>query len=249
MIEKLWPGIPSPQSGRIIVPFFGTGVDSGYFRSQGLEVIGSDAQTTLIGLHKDFPACVNRAKAWIDGIRHLELEAQKTEFYALRAQHNRSPEPWSLYALCLCAHSQLIRHNRSGEYNAPFGKLRNPATEQRAAQHLDFVRSLVLLEARSFEAAMERAEDGDVFYLDPPYYGTFNGYTGAKFPHLRLLDEIAKAKNRGIHGAMSNSPSIVPMVQDMQDLADVDVFEFSRAGTVSSAFDKRGPVAEVLIVW
>lgn len=255
MILKLWPFMPRPASGRFVLPFFGTGADAGFMIDQGFRVAASDSQTLLIDWHESSIACVNRARAWADQLESSGDTWQPADvaerFNELRASHNSKPEAWSLWLLGRLAYGQLVRHNRRGEFNAPFGELRPLPTRERMEAHAAFIGSLDSLVAQDFELATLSAELGDVVYLDPPYFGTFDAYTGEPFDHERLIGVLMQLRKRGITWALSNSVEFVDvLLEAAPELRDeIEIHRVQRSGTMNSNTTARSAVFEVLIVW
>lgn len=262
MILKLWPHMPRPRPDhRFVLPFFGTGADAGFMIDLGFRVAASDSQALLIEWHQNSIACVDRARAWIAEVEAGERSEDPGEerecwgarqcFEHLRAAHNSAPEAWSLWLLGRLAYGSLIRHNRRGEFNAPFGKLSKLPTRERMEQHAAFIGSLDSLVAQDFELAALSAELGDVVYLDPPYYGTYDAYTGEPFDHDRLIAVIKRLRERGITWALSNSVEFIEVLEREASelLAECEVHRVQRSGTMNSDPTARGAVFEVLIVW
>lgn len=256
MIAKLWPSMPRPIAGRFVLPFFGTGVDAGFILDQGFHVAGSDSQELLIEWHNTAVACVERARDWLAETEYAIQsgavdDAPQTRFLELRESHNSKPEAWSLWLLGKLAFGQLVRHSRSGKFNAPFGELRAIPSQQRMLAHAAFVNSLDSLTVQDFELAALSAELGDVVYLDPPYFGTFDAYTGEPFDHTRLIAVLMRLRARGITWAVSNSLAFVDvLLAAVPELADeITITKVPRSGSINSKIDGRQAVIEVLIVW
>ena len=108
----------------------------------------------------------------------------------------------------------LWRVNRSGHFNVPFGRYRNPTFHDpglliRASHAL---RGVTLLRA-PFEIALQRASPGDFVYLDPPYdplseTASFTSYTPDAFgweDQKRLAAACAALDRRGVRFLLSNS--------------------------------------------
>lgn len=268
MIRKLWPLMPRPGGDRrFVLPFFGTGADAGFILDQGFRVAASDSQGLLIRWHIDVVNCVNWARSWADETERLiadvsdGLEVHGAESKAetilrfrydqLREAYNLEPEACSLWLLGRLAYGQLIRHNRSGEFNAPFGELRKLPTPERIQAHERFIDSLDWLEVLDFELAALRAEPGDVVYMDPPYYGTFDAYTAQPFDHDRLIAVVMRLRSRGITWALSNSLAFVDVLlaaaPELRD--EITIHTVPRSGAMNSKHDARQAVGEVLITW
>ena len=108
----------------------------------------------------------------------------------------------------------LWRVNRSGRFNVPFGRYRNPTFHDpglliRAKEAL---RGVDILHA-PFEIALRRASPGDFVYLDPPYdplseTASFTSYTANSFgweDQERLAAACAALDARGVRFLLSNS--------------------------------------------
>lgn len=256
MILQIWPHMPRPANGhRFVLPFFGTGADAGFMIDLGFNVAASDSQSLLIEWHENAIASVNRARMWVDDIEASGDTWQPADiaakFNELREAHNSQPEAWSLWLLGRLAYGQLVRHNRRGEFNAPFGELRALPTRERMELHAKFIGSLDSLTVQDFELAALSAELGDVVYMDPPYYGTFDAYTGEPFDHDRLIAVLQRLRARGITWALSNSIEFIEVLERAAPelLFECEVHRVQRSGTMNSDASNRGKVFEVLIVW
>lgn len=235
MIEKLWPHIPRPSSGRIVVPFFGTGADSLFFYQQGFKVLASDAQFDLVRLVNQIETAYARASKLgaIDKERYLEI----------REEFNTTRDPALFFVLLRCSFNKLCRFNASNEFNVPPADL--PKNWLPKAATIDVFADMIWgidgVECLDFADALDRVDAGDVAYLDPPYWGTFDTYTGKPFDHERLFAYLSQLD---VPWAMSNSAT-----RDWsKDFPGAEIFDVDRAGTVNSVGTDRGRVREVLIV-
>ena len=275
MIPKIWPLLPKPirasecgvcggdrvvevegkpkwaepcrNCGRFVVPFFGTGVDSGFMRDHGHDVIAGDSQSMLIGWHKNAVEYVDRARAWVAENIGPDDGWNKVAFLRLRSEYNANPEPWALYLLGKLAFSQLIRHNSSGEYNAHWGQVRELPSPEVIEQHAAFIDSLHGLFEADFEDVIKFARPHDVVYLDPPYLGTFDAYTAERFDTPRLIRALVRLSDLGIPWAVSNSPAFESEI--IAVVPDVEIHKLDRAGTISVNMQGRQSVKEILVVW
>jgi DNA adenine methylase len=99
----------------------------------------------------------------------------------------------------------VYRVNKNGEFNVPFGNsgrsICNKGNAIRAARALS--RSELL--TCDFEGVLERAGNGDVIYLDPPYsqgfgkncFGRYHSMGFVWEDHLRLVRSCERAVSRG----------------------------------------------------
>lgn len=105
--------------------------------------------------------------------------------------------------------------NRSGQFNVPYGKYRNPKILDEAA-----LRATSALLARSTilvgdykDVLRAEAMPGDFVFLDPPYlpiseYSDFKRYTKEQFyeeDHQELAEEIERLYELGCHVILTNS--------------------------------------------
>jgi len=203
LINQLGPLMPVPSSGRVIIPFFGTGVDSYYFRQQGYEIIAGDSQKMLVDLHNSILHHYDLANNWIS----TKYNRTSDQYLQLREEHNLNPQPHTFYLLCRLGFNKLVRHNQSGKFNVPPGEF--PETpipsRRRMEEHSRFIKDIDYVSCKDFRDTLAQAKPGDLVYLDPPYLGTFDAYTGRKFDHYGLFDSLKLLTDRGISWACSNS--------------------------------------------
>lgn len=148
----------------------------------------------------------------------------------------------------------LCRYNRSGQYNVPYGHLKQvpsfPAQQIFAfaekAKNATFVNG-------DFADIMRSAKPGDVIYADPPYLDrddapSFRSYgvNGFGLERQRELADLARElAGRGIPVAISNHDCSV--AHDLY--AGAEILTFSARRSVSAAVDSRGHVGELLAIF
>jgi DNA adenine methylase len=146
----------------------------------------------------------------------------------------------------------LWRVNRSGRFNVPFGRYKNPTFLDpglllRASHAL---RGVQLLNA-PFEIALQRAAPGDFVYLDPPYdpvspTASFTSYTRDAFTwedQKRLAAECAGLNRRGVRFLLSNSAT--QRIRALYRAFEQRVVRAPRH--ISCKGNARGPVEELLV--
>jgi DNA adenine methylase len=146
----------------------------------------------------------------------------------------------------------LFRENRSGQFNVPFGRYKNPTicdepnlrAASRALQGVDIAR-------RNFATVLDVARAGDFVYFDPPYYplsstANFTAYDRNGFgldDQRQLRDVFAALSEREVRALLSNSDT--PFIRELyQGFAIEQVFA---ARAVNSKANGRGKVAEVIV--
>ncbi len=146
----------------------------------------------------------------------------------------------------------LFRVNRSGKFNVPYGRHKNPnicdAENLRAAAT---VLSDVKLKVLDFEKACARAEPGDAVYFDPPYdpiskTANFTSYHQDPFDEdeqHRLAKLFASLAQRGVASVLSNSDT--PLTRKLYGRWSPDTIAVTRP--INSNASGRGEVAEILV--
>lgn len=232
-------------------PFVGGGAM--FFRLMPRRAVLSDTCADLIGLYEvlqigpsdeflskctalSYP--ITNTREYFDNVRRL--------FNAQKQQNNAERAAWFLYLNRTCFNG-LHRVNSKGEFNSPFGcaphaKLTFDFDNMRACSNA--LRSAEL-HHESFEHVLDRARSGDVVYFDPPYLGTFTGYSG-EFgieKHVLLRDVFKALDNRGCIVVLSTNDH--PTIRALYEGFDVTIVQAGRA--VGARASSRGKVDELVI--
>lgn len=103
----------------------------------------------------------------------------------------------------------LYRVNKQNLFNVPFGNYVNPSIVNpdeilgisKLIQNVEFYNK----DYKTF--LTEFKTDNSVIYLDPPYIGTFNGYSSTDFNHDEFVNmcSILPDKDKNVHVVISNS--------------------------------------------
>lgn len=138
----------------------------------------------------------------------------------------------------------LWRTNSKGENNVPYGKRDDPKLPSK----LDFIRVHQALKGTRvltgpYLKAIALAQPGDVVFMDPPYLGTFEGYSGDKD------NAVEPADIRGhIHRLVSSGVRVVatlPEHKEYERLAGfMDSEDISRRTPISAT--DRGQLKQTL---
>ena len=146
----------------------------------------------------------------------------------------------------------IYRVNRSGGFNVPIGKHKNPticnAKNLRACAAALAHTQLVV---GDFEASSAGATRGDFWYADPPYVplsasSDFTAYTKEPFgpaEQERLASLARHLKKKGVHVLLSNSNT--PLVRKLYK--GFSMRRVLARRSVNSRTDRRGPIHELLI--
>lgn len=248
--------------GRYIEPFLGGGAIA-LDLALGERMILSDFNVELMNLYRtvrDEPALV----AWalsalacggVDKAAYLYVRGmrpEKPEFQAARMVY-----------LNRLGFNGLYRVNQSGEFNVPYAeqKYRESTVKARSRDAVtslfphkgkfeavsDAFKGSTLLSG-DFARVMRIAGKGDVVYCDPPYDGTYAGYTPDGFnesDQTRLAVLAHAAWQRGAHVMVSNANT--PLIRDIYgDFASIMTTKETR--TINSNTNDRKKKASCLLI-
>lgn len=188
---------------------------------------------------------------------HQAKATDETYFYEMRAVDPDQLDPVARAARFLFLNKTcfngLYRVNRSGRFNVPFGRYKNPRVQNpeglRAASH--YLKGVTILES-DFESVAREVRRGDAIYFDPPYVpvsatASFTSYARHPFgpdEHDRLLEAYLRCCRRGAHALLSNSDC--PVTRALYDGLDVETVKATRA--INSRASGRGAINELLVV-
>jgi DNA adenine methylase len=250
-IEKLLPHDVRDRVYR--EPFLGGGAM--FFWLQPRRAVLSDSLRDLIETYRVVQGHVD---ALITQLERLRATHSTEQFYQVRAEFNEHRDAprvqraaWLVYLNKTCFNG-LFRTNRSGEYNVPVGHFKNPGILDAGTLRLaGAALSGAEIRHETFDKLLDRAEPGDVVYLDPPYVpmtktASFVGYADGTFSmrdQERLAEVYRELDERGCLLALSNSDT--PAVRELYAGYDVSPIIAPRA--ISSKASTRGEVTELLI--
>lgn len=218
---------------------------------------GRFERAVLADRNPDLLAVYRALQADADGVvRELErMRHSEDEYYRIRALAPRSLVKRAARVIYLnkTGYNGLYRVNRSGQFNVPFGRYKNPnicdADNLRAAGAV--LAEVEIVEA-DFEEVCTRARRGDAVYLDPPYVpvsrtANFTAYARHPFgptEHERLAQAFADLERRGVPAVLSNSDT--PETRALYRGFRAQKVKVTR--NINSRPTARGPVDELLVV-
>lgn len=227
-----------------------------FFRIQPRCAVLSDTCADLIGLY--------------EVLQHGDLEAFGDELGLLAASHRAKPREhyenirkafnadwftmmngdrirraaWFLY-LNRTGFNGLHRVNQKGEFNVPFGDVDEFRFDISNLKKCGVALLSAELHCEGFEGVLSRAQARDVVYFDPPFHGTFTGYSGEfdERAQVRLRDVFRELDKRGVVVVLSSSDST--FIRDIYQGYEVTVVRAGRA--VGARGSSRGNVDELVI--
>jgi len=251
---KLLPAFEAllPQSwGRYFEPFVGGGAM--FWRNCEDEAVLNDANPDLAITYR---VVKNDVDSLIEALG--EHYYDKDHYYEVRA---RDPKTMSAPARAArmifmnrTGFNGLYRVNKSGRFNVPFGRYKDPliCDEPNLRACSERLATTELREG-DFEDAVKDAVEGDFVYFDPPYAplsrsSNFTSYVAGGFgpeEQQRLRELLGSLDARGVNFMMSNS--------DAEGLADAytsDGWNVSRvmaSRSINSKASRRGKINELVI--
>lgn len=252
LLSELKGRVPRYE-GRYLEPFIGGGAL--FFALQPKSALIGDVNPELVNAYRVVRDQVE------DLIYDLERHVHSEEYYyELRDQDRyQGFTRWSpvrkasrfIYLNKTCFNG-LYRVNRSGFFNVPFGRYKNPnfidAENLRACSQA--LQGAEIFECR-FQDLLKKAESGDFVYLDPPYAplsdtSNFTSYTKGGFSSSdqeALRDACRTLDQKGVLFLHSNSSA-----ESIRNLYKKFFIESVLARrSINATAEKRGEIPELLI--
>jgi DNA adenine methylase len=197
------------QTDRWIEPFLGTGVVA--FNSGYKEAILNDANPHIIQFYKEIQSgSITKEKA----IEYLQFEGKRLSlsnndgyevYLEIRKRFNEDFSPLDFMFLSRSGFNGLMRFNRKGKWNVPFCKKPNRFSKSyitKISNQIEKVSKVITplweFTSEDFSKTIIKAEEGDIIYCDPPYFGRhvdyYNGWKEEDEELLFTLLSQTKAK-------------------------------------------------------
>lgn len=232
MLGELMPRVPKTY-GRYIEPFFGGGAL--FFSLKPENAIIADSNPELINMYLQVAHHVD------DVIECLQKYENTSEmFYEVRSLDwqtlpKAEAAARTIYLNKTCFNG-LYRVNRSGQFNTPFGKYKNPKICDVEALRLasEALRKADILCGDYILVLEHYAQPGDFVFLDPPYLpisenSDFKRYTKEQFyedDHVELAKMIDTLHERGCYVILTNSNH--PLVHQLYEQYKIEVIQTKR---------------------
>lgn len=177
-----------------IEPFFGTGVVGLNAPIKGNHIVG-DSNPHLINLYngiKDGNITQFNMRAYLEHESKM-LETADENGYAyyreVKNRFNREHSPFDFIFLSRAGFNGMMRFNKRGEWNIPFCKKPNrfaPAYVSKICNQIASAGKVIhkgnwQFLNQNFLDTINMAQEGDIIYCDPPYFGRYvdyyNGWT------------------------------------------------------------------------
>jgi DNA adenine methylase len=248
-------------------PFFGGGsVYLDIIKSFGIEKRNqsyiNDFNTDLVNLLKDVRENPNQV---IEYLYELKNEYETNDFYYIRDRFNgidrekRITEKYegikrssSLLILNRTCFNGLYRVNKSGLFNVPSGKYKNPRLINE--ENILLFSSVLPPKENILNidfSQINNIQKDDLVYFDPPYQpinktSSFTEYSGSfgEDKQIELFNYFSELDKKGVFVILSNSST--DFIHDLYK--EFDPFRVYCSRNINSKSDGRGKVEEVVVI-
>ena len=242
----------NPESNTYFEPFVGGG-------AVFFDLLPKRAE--LSDTNRELVMTYNVIKDNVDGlIKSLKKHIYNKEYYLeVRAQDINELSDIEIASrfifLNRTGFNGMYRVNKSGQFNVPFGRYKNPLIcDENNLRKVSEALQGITITHRDYKDVLELAKIGDFIYFDPPYYplnptSSFTAYTAKGFfekEQIELRDTFVKLHERGCFVMLSNSDT--PFINELYSgLEGVSVNKIIAGRAINSKGSKRGKINEVLI--
>ncbi len=138
----------------------------------------------------------------------------------------------------------LWRTNKEGKCTTAYGGPRKAFPIKETLGIASELLNKTVIHHGDFDELLWRAHPGDVVYCDPPYNGTYTGYSGTfgTYDQQRLASSLKSLHQRGVHIFASNSDT--PAIRAIYHWAKIEPIEVTYA---VKGGNRRVSAKEVLI--
>lgn len=207
LVDWILDHVSLEEDGTWIEPFMGSGVVGFNVRHQN--AVFNDINPHIINLYnaiKNGDITASVAKEFLVKEGNLLRECGETHYYAVRERFNLEGKALDLLFLNRSSFNGVMRFNKSGKFNVPFGHKPNrfaQAYVTKITNQIKYVSQATSIYdwkfiCSDFREVIEIATERDFIYCDPPYIGRhtdyFNSWTEKDERDLYGLLAETKAK-------------------------------------------------------
>jgi len=212
---------------RYIEPFLGGGAL--YFHLEPARAVLNDVNARLMGFYRQLRDRYPEMREQLDALQaryegnqraYETLKAQQPDihvpnanedlYYRLRALFNCPDGVWLegvlYFFINKTAYSGMLRYNRQGAYNVPFGRYPHFNTLRVTRRHSELLQRAELFSV-DYSQIFSMAREDDFVFLDPPYDCVFNDYG-----NIESMNGFDEAEHRRLAEAFGKLPCRALMV-------------------------------------
>lgn len=197
--------LPESLNGLYYEPFLGSGVVA--FNLRPRRAVLSDSNPHIINFYaavKRGDVTPEKVRAYLAEEGRLLAEKGERHFYEVRDRFNEYGCPLDFLFLSRSCFNGLIRFNRSGQYNVPFGhkpKRFSKAYITKIVNQVRWVCEILndhedwILQCSDFRQVLSRVTQDDFVYCDPPYIER----------HVDYYDSWSEADEKALSAILEDS--------------------------------------------
>lgn len=258
LITNCFPQEFWSSNNKFFEPFVGGGAVMLHLgdRDQGNFIPGS--RLSINDMNPDlictYEAIQNNVEDLILELQNLSKDLSKDKYLEIRAQHDLEGIPRAARFIYLnkTGFNGLWRVNAKGQYNVPWGQLKNPTIfDARQLRQVSERLNGAEITHLNFSNAVSQTESGDVVYFDPPYIplsntASFSQYAMADFG-IAEQKELAKT----IEGLNSKSANVVLSNSDTELSREIfgkvlNLYQIDASRAIAAKAASRGSVKEII---
>lgn len=240
-----------------VEPFVGGGAV--FFDLQPKKALINDLNEELINIYKvvksnprELLALLEKHDALNDENYYYKVRGlDRSENYENMSEVEKAARILYLNKTC---YNGLFRVNRSGQFNSPYGRYKNPNIVNKPAilaMSNYFNENNIRILEGDYKNVLKRLRKGTFVYFDPPYMpistsSSFTGYTENGFSEkdqIELKNECDKLNDSDIKFLLSNSDH--PLVRELYK--DYEIIFVKARRSINSNGNKRAGINEVLV--
>jgi len=258
LILEFFPKTFSGSINRFYEPFIGGGALSLHLGNTDLEYHVPGKNLIINDINPDLVITYTMVRDNVDqliiSLMKISKDISKAQFERIKSWKPKTDLETAarfIYLNKTCFNG-LWRVNSKGEFNVPWGKLKNPTIFiERDLRSVSQRLSRSTIRNASFASSLEDARSGDLVYIDPPYIplsssSSFSKYAKDDFgimEHFALAGVIEGLTARGVKVILSNSDT--PLTREIYGNL-LDLRQISVQRNISAAANSRVSVKEII---
>lgn len=185
LVDWILDHVSLDEGGKWIEPFMGSGVVG--FNVRPPQAVFSDINPHIINFYnaiKSGEITTGIAKDFLVKEGNILRKLGQAHYYSIRERFNKSGAPLDLLFLNRSSFNGVMRFNKSGKYNVPFGHKPNRFAQAyitKITNQIKYVSQATSMldwefTCTDFRQLIQAATDKDFIYCDPPYIGRHTDY-------------------------------------------------------------------------
>lgn len=236
-----------PSFTKYYEPFFSGGAT--FFALAPKQAYVGDVNKKLIDFYQDFVINYDLTKQQLDNISK-QYEINQTNnaqnlnanlYYSIRDMFNNKAKSKYTYStlyyfLNKNAYAGMIRYNKHGEFNVPFGKYVHFNSSLINREQYNLLKNAEIVN-NSYEKAFKLATPNDFIFLDPPYDTSFSSYGNSDFSeeqHRKLANDF---KNLNAPALMIISST--PLIEELYHGFIQDIYAKNYSVNIRNRFNSQ----------